>query len=126
MRITHDEIEQAVRLTRDRYVKVGETKTIKEIDNAFQESSCGFCALSYDDSCFNGSCPINNIDDEDKDTSTCCTEYMWVSGSNDITKVHEAAHYLIKRMEAFDIPKIVREINKAIKKEEADNASDKA
>ena len=108
MRVTQKQIKEAIRLTRDRWERIRDAKSRDEARSQMGETHCGFCDLPTHH-CFNGSCPINNT------KKACCTEINIYWNSFDILEINAAADHLLKRMDKFDIPQIVKDINKALK-----------
>ena len=117
MRVTKKMIEEAVEQTRERWVPISEASGLGAVHRAMG-NSCGFCTLSNIvqrqtgtfRGCILGTCPIQD------ETDGCCAAWEAYDERKSMTTIRKEAKKLLARMDDFDIPEIVRTINKAIKK----------
>ncbi len=111
--VTEKDIEKAYQQTRTRWVRISKVKTYDKVKDILQGTHCGFCLLDTKvnaGTCFGNKCPIN-------DTKTgCCKAWRAICKPlKSITIKQSETVALVERMDAFDIPALMKTINNAIK-----------
>ncbi len=115
-------IELAIAVTRTRWVALLNAKSKTDAKSIINFTNCGFCDLDgkveIGKKCLSLICPIGDDTVDDSGNSTCCQEWRTACKSSNPQEIHEAAKSLLARIDTFNIPKIVKDINEALRKAE--------